>query len=132
MEKMTSIVFNCYWLIATHATDLQTLHICARSPKSHPDVRGDELVVEIVQNHRKSIRSLRLDEMSITEETLLHLSAECTHLEDLGLNVVRERLSLVSGFVWYSSLILTHSPGRVYHYWTNMSFLAASRSYLSG
>ena len=100
---MASTVFNCYKLIAAHATDLQTLHICARSPQLHPEVRGDETVVEIVENHKRSIRSLRLDEMSITEATLLHLSAECIHLEELGLNVIEEHLSLVSGFVWHFS-----------------------------
>lgn len=86
---------SCYQLIAAHSQRLETLGVTINDSIVHRPIEGDRIFYDIMNTHATSIRTIRLDDMSVTQETLARLFSQCTRLEELGLRVNSRGMTLM-------------------------------------
>ncbi|PVG04412.1 hypothetical protein CPB86DRAFT_216244 [Serendipita vermifera] len=105
-------VCHAYETLATSSRSLEVLHISTQ-PRDHLRLyEGGNFAKIIVRNHGLTIRSVLLDEITISPHTLLSLCSRCPNPYTLGFNVPKKaslvELSVALSFsVSLSSLRLT-------------------------
>lgn len=89
--KMALIVHNCYELFANGSEVLQTFHVySATLPLSNTPPLADDIMFEIIHNHKSTVRVLNFDNMTASRESLIALFSHCTQIQELGLGLIRD------------------------------------------
>jgi hypothetical protein len=77
-------IYHVYETLATSSSSLENLKIKIWYSQQFHQYEGGRLAKLVVRNHGLTIRSIIIDEMILSSESLIHLCSNCPNLETLG------------------------------------------------
>jgi hypothetical protein len=98
-----------YEILASSSKSLERLQINTRYSDRFQRHECGKLIDRIVRNHGPTIRSVLLDEITLSPLNLAHLCTKCPNLDTLGFNLPKG-INLVSVFIETYDM---HSQGRL-------------------
>jgi hypothetical protein len=88
-------IHHVYETLATSSSSLENLKIKIWYSQQFHQYEGGKLAKLVVRNHGPAIRSIIIDDMILSFESLVHLCSNCPNLETLGFSPTK-RSNMVS------------------------------------